>query len=127
MLLFYLFYSEKSVQYGYFESCLRASDSPLQSMFSLVSTTDPNVIINIFSYSASCPKSRQRVTMDATARGDTERSDSTTHSSTTYIHHGLQKQIFNMPETPVIVGIDWTPEHITTYVDGNAIRRLENT
>lgn len=38
----------------------------------------------------------------------------------------LKKMIFDMPEEPVTVGIDWTPDYLKTYVDGQEIRHLEN-
>lgn len=111
---------EQTVKYGYFETCFQASDSSLRSSFSLISESDPNQIIRVFSYSAT-ENSRHRVTMDAVAL---VKSNNGNH--TKYVGNPLQKHIFAMPETPVIVGIDWTPENITTYVDGHVIRQMEN-
>lgn len=110
---------EQTVKYGYFETCFQASDSSLRSSFSLISESDPNQMIRVFSYSAT-EQSRHRVTMDAVAPIKSN------NNNIKYVANPLQKHIFAMPETPVIVGIDWTPENITTYVDGHVIRQMEN-
>lgn len=73
----------------------------------------------MFSYSA-IDKHKELVYMDAkyamkNADGEVET-----------VTHPLKKVIFEMPETPVTVGIDWTPDHLKTYVDGHVIRHLEN-
>lgn len=111
--------SQQTVKYGYFETCFQASDSSLRSSFSLISESDPNQMIRVFSYSAT-EQSRHRVTMDAVAPIKSN------NNNIKYVANPLQKHIFAMPETPVIVGIDWTPENITTYVDGHVIRQMEN-
>lgn len=37
-----------------------------------------------------------------------------------------EKIILDMPSTTVVVGLDWTPQYLRTYVDGKVIRNMDN-
>lgn len=90
------------------------------SSFSLVSASDPNITIRAFSYSN---RERERVSVDAITRVD--QMDGGVRQ-VEYVGRPVQKHVFDLPETPVIVGVDWTPDHITVYIDGHVVRQLDN-
>lgn len=104
--------------YGYFESCILASDSALASRFTLCKQNEEWNEIDIFTYSAQKTQS-QYVYMDATV-------GAAHPSSENILSHPLARVIFDMPDTPVVIGLDWTPDYLKTYIDGQLIRHLEN-
>lgn len=143
--------------YGYFETRFWVSDSPLQTRFLLIGdspapsasvpmrttavqsslkgananrkvSTQTRYELTAFGYCGredvqDCVHMDAKVsqTMSSPAHGQ----GGMAHKSTR--HSRLEKHMFRMRGTPVVVGVDWTPEVITTYVDGYATRRMRNS
>lgn len=111
---------DAATMYGYFECCFRASKTALASSFALVGKgPSSSMRIDVFKYSAA-PKHKEFVYMDAKYRSKNSSGEMME------VEHPLKKIIYDMPENPVTVGIDWTPDYLKTYVDGHVIRHLEN-
>ncbi|CAN8062121.1 unnamed protein product [Agarophyton chilense] len=112
--------SQSRQLYGYFECRFRASSTAMVSRFMLVGKRKKKEMsVDVFSYSAQ-GENKRLVYMDATFCAKDENGQKVEAS------HPLKKIILDMPEHPVTVGIDWTPDHLKTYVDGHVIRHLEN-
>lgn len=106
--------------YGYFECSFKASDTALASRFMLVGKRKKKrMSVDVFSYSAH-EENKELVFMDALFATKDE------DGKAVEAKHPLKKIILDMPDHPVTVGIDWTPDHLKTYVDGHVIRNLEN-
>lgn len=106
--------------YGYFECRFKASDTALASRFMLLGKKRKKLMsVDVFTYSAQ-EENKGMVFMDASFF--TKDQDGKPAEA----KHPLKKIILDMPDHPVTVGIDWTPDHLKTYVDGHVIRDLEN-
>ncbi|KAI0559671.1 Concanavalin A-like lectin/glucanase [Gracilaria domingensis] len=98
----------------------KASDTAMVSRFMLIGKRKrKEMSVDVFSYSAR-GENKRLVYMDAVFSAKNEEGQKVEAS------HPLKKIILDMPEHPVTVGIDWTPDHLKTYVDGHVIRHLEN-
>lgn len=113
--------------YGYVESRIKVSRKVgVESMMVLQnggqecrcnSDTFSSKVI-AFSYAAG-EATKDRVFMNACL-------SKSGHDDDVDIECPLEKVILDMPDIPVVVGIDWTPEFIRTYVDGRVIRHMDN-